>query len=181
MVKVVNNAISKDYSYKEIGKTLKEAKKNGLKEAEIFESIDKMGVLTLKLNETSININPKLTIPENAEIYYEKAKKAEKAVKGITDYIGTPDENDINKLKQAIRMYDSLSSSERNYFDRNVYETARRMLAEAEEDQRERERRRKRRDDDDYFGGGGYHGGSSSFGSFGGGGISNGGGASRGF
>lgn len=110
---------------------------------------------------------------------YEKAKKTEKAVKGITDYIGTPDENDINKLKQAIRMYDSLSSSERNYFDRNVYETARRMLAEAEEDQRERERRRKRRDDDDYFGGGGYHGGSSSFGSFGGGGISNGGGASR--
>lgn len=112
---------------------------------------------------------------------YEKAKKTEKAVKGITDYIGTPDENDINKLKQAIRMYDSLSSSERNYFDRNVYETARRMLAEAEEDQRERERRRKRRDDDDYFGGGGYHGGSSSFGSFGGGGISNGVGASRGF
>lgn len=112
---------------------------------------------------------------------YEKAKKTEKAVKEITDYIGTPDENDINKLKQAIRMYDSLSSSERNYFDRNVYETARRMLAEAEEDQRERERRRKRRDDDDYFGGGGYHGGSSSFGSFGGGGISNGGGASRGF
>lgn len=112
---------------------------------------------------------------------YEKAKKTEKAVKGITDYIGTPDENDINKLKQAIRMYDSLSSSERNYFDRNVYETARRMLAEAEEDQREHERRRKRRDDDDYFGGDGYHGGSSSFGSFGGGGISNGGGASRGF
>ena len=112
---------------------------------------------------------------------YEKAKKTEKAVKGITDYIGTPDENDINKLKQAIRMYDSLSSSERNYFDRNAYETARRMLAEAEDDQKERERRRKRRDDDDYFGGGGYHGGSSSFGSFGGGGISNGGGASRGF
>ena len=113
---------------------------------------------------------------------YEKAKKIEKAVKGITDYIGTPDENDINKLKQAIRMYDSLSFSERNYFDRNVYETARRMLAEAEDDQKERERRRKRRDDDDdYFGGGGYHGGSSSFGSFGGGGISNGGGASRGF
>lgn len=112
---------------------------------------------------------------------YEKAKKTEKAVKGITDYIGTPDENDINKLKQAIRMYDSLSSSERNYFDRNVYETARRMLVEAEDDQKERERRRKRRDDDDYFGGGGYYGGSSSFGSFGGGGISNGGGASRGF
>ena len=33
---------------------------------------------------------------------YEKAKKTEKAVKGITDYIGTPDENDINKLKQDV-------------------------------------------------------------------------------
>lgn len=112
---------------------------------------------------------------------YEKAKETEKAVREIVDSVGTPDEHDIDKLKRAIRMYDSLSSSERNYFDRNVYETARRMLAEAEDDQKERERRRKRRDDDDYFGGGGYHGGSSSFGSFGGGGISNGGGASRGF
>ncbi len=41
-----------------------------------------MGVLTLKLNETSINIDSKLTIPENAEIYYEKAKKAKKKTKG---------------------------------------------------------------------------------------------------
>ncbi len=42
-----------------------------------------MGVLTLKLNETSINIDSKLTIPENAEIYYEKAKKAKKENKKV--------------------------------------------------------------------------------------------------
>ena len=82
LVNVVNQARSKDYSFKEIGKTLKKAKKDGLKEAETYESIDKLGNLTLKIDDTSININPKLTIPENAEIYYEKAKKAKRKIKG---------------------------------------------------------------------------------------------------
>ena len=82
LVNVVNHARSKDYSFKEIGKTLRKAKKDGLKEAETYESIDKLGNLTLKIEDTSININPKLTIPENAEIYYEKAKKAKRKIKG---------------------------------------------------------------------------------------------------
>ena len=82
LVNVVNQARSNDYSFKEIGKTLKKAKKEGLKEAETYESIDKLGNLTLKIDDTSININPKLTIPENAEIYYEKAKKAKRKIKG---------------------------------------------------------------------------------------------------
>lgn len=51
-------------------------------EAQIYESIDKMGVLTLNISDTSFNINTKLTIPENAEIYYEKAKKAKRKTKG---------------------------------------------------------------------------------------------------
>ena len=55
LVNVVNQARSKDYSFKEIGKTLKKAKKDGLKEAETYESIDKLGNLTLKIDDTSIN------------------------------------------------------------------------------------------------------------------------------
>lgn len=82
IINVVNSAISKDYSFKEIGKILKKAKEDGMAEAQIFESIDKMGVLTLKIDDTSINIDPKLSIPENAENYYEKAKKAKKKTKG---------------------------------------------------------------------------------------------------
>ena len=46
IVNVVNTARSKDYSFKEIGKTLKNAKKDGMKEAQIYETIDKLGVLT---------------------------------------------------------------------------------------------------------------------------------------
>ena len=82
LINVVNSAISKDYSFKEIGKILKKAKEDGMSEAEIFESIDKMGVLTLKIDDTSIIIDPKLSIPENAENYYEKSKKAKKKTKG---------------------------------------------------------------------------------------------------
>ena len=84
IVNVVNQARSKDYSFKDIGKTLKKAKKDGMAEAQIYESIDKMGVLTLKIDDTTLNIDPSLTIPENAEKYYEKAKKAKRKTKGAT-------------------------------------------------------------------------------------------------
>ncbi|MBQ2635508.1 MAG: NFACT family protein [Methanobrevibacter sp.] len=82
IINVVNTARSKDYSFKEIGKTLKKAKNDGMDEAQIYESIDKMGVLTLDIDNTKINIDPKLTIPENAEKYYEKSKKAKRKIKG---------------------------------------------------------------------------------------------------
>ncbi len=82
IVNVVNTARSKDYTFKEIGKTLKNAKNEGMDEAQIYESIDKMGVLTLDIDNVKIIIDPKLTIPENAENYYEKAKKAKRKSKG---------------------------------------------------------------------------------------------------
>ena len=82
IVNVVNQARSNNYSFKDIGKTLKKAKKEGMTEAQIYESIDKMGVLTLKIDNTTLNIDPKLTMPENAENYYEKAKKAKRKTKG---------------------------------------------------------------------------------------------------
>lgn len=82
IVNVVNQARSKDYSFKDIGKTLKNAKKEGMAEAQIYESIDKLGVLTLKIDDTSLTIDTKLTIPENTENYYEKAKKAKRKTKG---------------------------------------------------------------------------------------------------
>lgn len=82
IVNVVTQARDKGYSFKDIGKTLKKAKKEGMADAQIFESIDKLGVLTLNIENTTITIDPKLTIPENAEVYYEKAKKAKRKTKG---------------------------------------------------------------------------------------------------
>lgn len=82
IINVVNQARSNDYSFKEIGKTLKKAKKDGMPEAQIYEGIDPLGVLTLNIDNTSLIIDPKLTIAENAENYYEKAKKAKRKTKG---------------------------------------------------------------------------------------------------
>ena len=82
IINVVATARGKDYSFKEIGKTLKKAKDDGMAEAQIYESIDKLGVLTLDIDDTKITIDPKLTIAENAEVYYEKAKKAKRKTKG---------------------------------------------------------------------------------------------------
>ena len=105
IINVVNNAWSNDYSFKEIGKILKKAKKDGMAEAQIYESIDKMGVLTLNISDTSFNINPKLTIPENAEIYYEKAKKAKRKTKGALIAIeNTKKQLDDIKSKKDIAM-----------------------------------------------------------------------------
>ena len=82
IINVVNTARDKGYSFKEIGKTLKKAKKDGMVEAQIYESIDPLGVLTLNIDGTTLNIDPKMTIPENAENYYEKSKKAKRKTKG---------------------------------------------------------------------------------------------------
>ncbi len=71
------------YSWNEIALKLKAAKKQGLEEADIIESLDKMGNLTLKFDDTVIIIDSKKEIPENTEIYYEKAKKAKKKINGV--------------------------------------------------------------------------------------------------
>ena len=72
-------------------------------EAQIYESIDKMGVLTLNISDTSFNINPKLTIPENAEIYYEKAKKAKRKTKGALIAIENT-KKQLEDIQSAISM-----------------------------------------------------------------------------
>ena len=105
IINVVNSARGKDYSFKEIGKILKKAKEDGMAEAQIYESIDKMGVLTLDIDDTKLVIDPKLTIPENAEVYYEKAKKAKRKTKGALIAIeNTKKQLEDIKAKKEIAM-----------------------------------------------------------------------------
>ncbi|MDR3063426.1 MAG: NFACT RNA binding domain-containing protein [Methanobrevibacter sp.] len=82
LLKTINTAREKDYPWIDIGKILKQAKKDGLKEAQIVESLDKLGNLILDIEDIKILIDSKETIEENAEIYYEKAKKAKRKIKG---------------------------------------------------------------------------------------------------
>ena len=79
---VTKGAMEKDYGWKEIGKTLKDAKKSGMPETQIFESMDPLGNITLRIDDVSIALDSKKSIHDNAEVYYEKAKKAKRKIKG---------------------------------------------------------------------------------------------------
>lgn len=94
--KVILNAREKGYSWDKIGKTLKNAKKEGLPDAQIFESMDKMGNIILILEDTHINIDCKNSINDNAETYYEKSKKAKRKITGANIAI----ENTKKQLKE---------------------------------------------------------------------------------
>lgn len=85
------------YSWLEIISTLKKAKKKGLEGLETVQSIDKMGNITIKLDNKIINIDSKLSLPENAEIYYNKGKKAKKKIKGVKIAI----EKTLKEIDQA--------------------------------------------------------------------------------
>lgn len=119
---------------------------------------------------------------------YEEAKKAEKSVNEIISGIGTPDEDDRDKLKRAMNVYKGLNSAAVTFFDVMLYEKLKKMLKKANDDHDEQEaRRRRKREEEERRRRNSYHSSSSSYhhhsgGSFGGhGGISHGGGASRHF
>ncbi|MBO6105954.1 MAG: NFACT family protein, partial [Methanobrevibacter sp.] len=82
ILNVIKGAREKDYGWKEIGKTLKDAKKSGMADAQIFESMDPLGNITLRIDDVRIALDSKKSIPDNAEVYYEKAKKAKRKIKG---------------------------------------------------------------------------------------------------
>lgn len=74
----------KNYSWKEIGSIIKKSKKEGkIPELEMIESIDKMGVINLKLDDTHVQIDSNIGIPESTEKYYNKGKKAKRKIDGV--------------------------------------------------------------------------------------------------
>ncbi|MGF7117940.1 ribosome rescue protein RqcH [Methanobacterium oryzae] len=101
---IIKNAREK-YSWNEIASKLKQARKQGLEDADIIESLDKLGNLTLKIENKIILIDAKKEIPENAEVYYEKAKKAKRKINGVNIAIErTKKEIEKAKNKKEIEM-----------------------------------------------------------------------------
>jgi len=96
ILNIIKDAREK-YSWNEIASKLKTARKQGLAGADIIESLDKLGNLTLKIEDEVINIDAKVEIPENAEVYYEKAKKAKRKITGVNIAI----EKTIKEIEKA--------------------------------------------------------------------------------
>lgn len=84
---VIANARLK-YSWKDIGSIIKKSKKEGnIPELGMIESVDKMGVLSLKLDDVVVQIDSNIGIPESAEKYYNKGKKAKRKINGVKEAI----------------------------------------------------------------------------------------------
>lgn len=93
---VISNARLK-YSWKEISSIIKKSKKEGgIPELNVIESVDKMGVLTLKYDDTIVLIDSNIGIPESAEKYYNKGKKAKRKISGVKEAI----ENTKREIKR---------------------------------------------------------------------------------
>ena len=82
LLDIIHQARGK-FSWMEIASKLKKARKEGMVQAQIIQSMDKMGVLTLDLEGETVIVDANLEIPENAEKYYNKGKKAKRKIKGV--------------------------------------------------------------------------------------------------
>ncbi|EKF86006.1 ribosome rescue protein RqcH [Methanobacterium formicicum] len=82
LLDIIHQAREK-FSWMEIASKLKKARKEGMVQAQIIQSMDKMGVLTLNLEGETVTVDANLEIPENAEKYYNKGKKAKRKIKGV--------------------------------------------------------------------------------------------------
>lgn len=90
IIKVIGGARAKGYSWDDIRKTLKDAKKSGNAAAAAIQAVDPAtGTVTVKLADATINLEVALTVPQNAQAYYDKAKRVQSkkagAVKAIEE------------------------------------------------------------------------------------------------
>lgn len=96
---VILDAKKKGYQWEEINTELDKAKMKSLNGTEFFERIvPSTNQLIIKINDNNVYIELKKSIGENANIIYNKGKKAEKKIKGtVTAIVKTKQK--IGKLK----------------------------------------------------------------------------------
>ena len=90
VIKVIRGARARGMSWDDIRKVLKDAKKAGNTAASMIQSVDQAAnTVTVKFPEAAISINIDLTVPQNSQTYYDKAKKVQSkkdgALKAIED------------------------------------------------------------------------------------------------
>ncbi|ADP77509.1 Fibronectin-binding A domain protein [Methanothermus fervidus DSM 2088] len=96
VINTLKNAKEK-YTWKEIIEKVKKAKKEN--KIKIINSITKDGIVTLNIDGKSVNIDINKSLEKNAEIYYEKAKKIRKKIKGAIKAMEET-EKKLNNLKK---------------------------------------------------------------------------------
>ena len=84
-----------------------------------------------------------LKVAEVDEQNWKAGQEAEASVQGVVNGVGyQADEDDLDRLTQAMRTYTRLSTAERVYF--SVHDKLQYLIGQAQDDKEEQERRRRR-------------------------------------
>ncbi|MBO7719782.1 MAG: NFACT family protein [Methanosphaera sp.] len=117
-----------NYSWQEISQIIKKSKKEAnIPALELIESIDKMGVITLKLDNQTVRVDSNLGIAESCEkFYYNKGKKAKRKIEGVKIAIENS-KAQIKKLedKKEVAMSELKTHKKREKKDLKWYEKLR--------------------------------------------------------
>lgn len=79
VLKAISSAKAKGFSYREIWERISDS---GLPQARALRSLDYRGEMHLVVDGRELELNAELTVPQNAERYYERAKEAAKKLAG---------------------------------------------------------------------------------------------------
>ncbi len=79
LLKVVADARAKDFSYAQIWERISSS---GLPQAEVLRSLDVTGMMGVVLDGMELELDARLTVPQNAKAYYDKAKEMGKKAEG---------------------------------------------------------------------------------------------------
>ena len=79
LLRVLADARARGYSYNQIWEKISGS---GLPQAKIMRSLDGRGEMLVVLNDSELELNAGLTVPQNAQRYYEKAKELARKATG---------------------------------------------------------------------------------------------------
>ncbi len=82
LLKVISDAKAKGFSYAQIWEKISTS---GLPQAKVLKSIDYTGEVKIDLGDVQLDLNAQLTVPQNAERYYEQAKEMAKKGQGARE------------------------------------------------------------------------------------------------
>ncbi|HUL62168.1 MAG TPA: ribosome rescue protein RqcH [Methanocella sp.] len=83
IIKVIGSARAKGYSWDDIRKTLKAARTAGNAAASAIQAVDPArGTVTVSLPDATVSLDIALTVPQNAQAYYDRAKKVQAKKEG---------------------------------------------------------------------------------------------------
>lgn len=79
ILKVVADARAKGFSYAQIWERISGS---GLPQAQVLRSLDVTGMMLVAIDGTELELDARLTVPQNAKAYYDKAKEMSRKAEG---------------------------------------------------------------------------------------------------